>query len=107
MDTKQRQAQLLARRAVLRQRAGKIDDHLRQVDRELPQDWEDRATALENDEVLDALDATTRAELDEIQAALVRLEKGTYGRCEVCHKLIPEGRLAAIPTARRCTHCAA
>jgi DnaK suppressor protein len=40
------------------------------------------------------------AELGEIEDALARLEAGTYGRCEVCGKPIPDERLAAQPTAR-------
>jgi DnaK suppressor protein len=41
-------------------------------------------------------------ELTELQAALDRLEAGTYGVCEVCGKAIPDGRLEAMPSARYC-----
>ena len=40
--------------------------------------------------------------LVEIDAALQRIEDGDYGRCEVCGQPLPEGRLAARPTARTC-----
>ena len=40
------------------------------------------------------------AELSEIEAALRRLDDGTYGLCEVCGKPIPDERLEANPTAR-------
>lgn len=44
---------------------------------------------------------------DEAQAALERLDAGTYGRCEHCGTdIIPE-RLEAIPYTRYCTPCAA
>lgn len=43
------------------------------------------------------------AELAEVAAALVRLNAGTYGYCEVCGKPIDPERLEARPTARRCT----
>ncbi len=44
-------------------------------------------------------------ELREIDAALERLEKGTFGICEVCEKPIPKSRLKIIPYARLCIEC--
>jgi DnaK suppressor protein len=44
--------------------------------------------------------------LDAIDAALQRLEDGTYGRCESCGQPIAPERLAARPTATRCVACA-
>ena len=38
----------------------------------------------------------------EIDAALARLEQGTYGKCESCGQPIGEDRLEALPTARLC-----
>ena len=43
-----------------------------------------------------------RDALDEVDAAIKRLEDGTYGNCEVCGKPIGEARLEAKPAARRC-----
>ncbi len=40
--------------------------------------------------------------LSEIDAARARIDAGTYGRCEVCGKPIPDGRLEARPVARTC-----
>src|SRR6266542_5765740 len=40
-----------------------------------------------------------------IDAALARLDEGTYGRCEDCDKEISEKRLQAVPFARRCLTC--
>ena len=40
------------------------------------------------------------AELAEIQAALRRIDEGTYGIDEVTGKTIPTERLDAVPTAR-------
>jgi len=39
-------------------------------------------------------------ELRDIEEALARLQAGSYGRCEVCGKPIPDERLEANPTAR-------
>jgi RNA polymerase-binding protein DksA len=44
--------------------------------------------------------------LTEINEALVRLEQGTYGRCENCGQNIPRERLEAVPYARYCITCA-
>ena len=43
-----------------------------------------------------------RGDLDDVEAALRRLEEGTYGQCEACGGPIDEGRLAALPAARYC-----
>jgi RNA polymerase-binding transcription factor DksA len=48
------------------------------------------------------LAAELREALDEVDAALKRLEDGTYGICEVCGKPIGEPRLEAKPAARLC-----
>jgi RNA polymerase-binding transcription factor DksA len=41
-------------------------------------------------------------EMDEVQAALDRLEEGTYGRCEICGRPIGDERLQALPATRYC-----
>ena len=40
-----------------------------------------------------------QALLTEVQEALKRIEQGTYGKCVVCGRPIPEKRLEAIPWA--------
>lgn len=55
---------------------------------------------------LDALVRQGRTTLEEIDAALERVELGTYGTCERCGRPIGEGRLEARPTARTCIDCA-
>jgi RNA polymerase-binding transcription factor DksA len=42
------------------------------------------------------------AELAEVQAALKKLDDGTYGLCEACSAPISEARLEALPAARYC-----
>jgi len=44
-------------------------------------------------------------ELEEIEDALKRIEKGTYGVCEMCDESIAIGRLRAKPFAKFCTPC--
>lgn len=44
-------------------------------------------------------------ELKEIEEALDRIKKGTYGVCEMCDEMIALGRLKAKPFAKFCTDC--
>jgi DnaK suppressor protein len=51
------------------------------------------------------LAAQLRAELDEVDRALAKLDDGTYGQCETCREQIAEARLEAMPATRFCiTH---
>jgi DnaK suppressor protein len=44
-------------------------------------------------------------ELNEIEDALKRIDKGTYGICDMCDESIAIGRLRAKPFAKYCTPC--
>ena len=55
---------------------------------------------------LDALANQARGHLAEIDAAIARLEDGTYGVCETCGQPISDARLRARPVARACITCA-
>ena len=41
-------------------------------------------------------------QLNDVKTALLKIEKGEYGVCEVCHQPIEEDRLEASPTAKTC-----
>ena len=59
------------------------------------------------DEELDlALVENQEQLLADINDALARIERGTYGRCENCHRKISKERLEAVPYARYCLRCA-
>lgn len=45
------------------------------------------------------------AVVDEIDHALAKMEKGTYGLCEHCGKQIAKPRLEALPFASLCVDC--
>ena len=53
---------------------------------------------------LSILEARNRMRL-QVEAALQRLDEGTYGICEDCLTPINEERLKAMPFARRCIDC--
>jgi RNA polymerase-binding transcription factor len=59
------------------------------LDREIEQSLEDNAEHL----------------LACIEAALQRIEAGTYGACERCGNQISEERLDALPYATKCIEC--
>lgn len=44
--------------------------------------------------------------LEQVEAALVRVEEGVFGKCEECGRPIGRERLDAIPYAARCIECA-
>jgi RNA polymerase-binding transcription factor len=53
-----------------------------------------------------ALRDRSRAELARVEAALRKLDDGTYGTCESCGYPIASERLEAIPWAPLCIDCA-
>ncbi len=59
-------------------------------------------------ELEEALDDDQNAvhELREVRGALLRLEHGTWGRCEKCQGAIGRDRLRAVPETRTCIDCA-
>lgn len=44
--------------------------------------------------------------LTEVNAALARIDAGTFGPCETCGKAIARPRLDALPYVRQCIRCA-
>ncbi|MGI9022782.1 MAG: TraR/DksA family transcriptional regulator [Acidimicrobiales bacterium] len=52
-----------------------------------------------------ALSAQARAAADEIDVALAKVARGTYGTCERCGQPIPRARLKAMPSAALCVGC--
>jgi DnaK suppressor protein len=52
------------------------------------------------------LAASLRDQLDEVDAALERLNAGTYGLCLRCGEPIGDDRLAVMPATRYCINCA-
>jgi len=109
-DTEQFRKKLLAEQAQLEEELGGIG----QKSPESAGGWEATSGGMEVDnadenEVADKLEeleenAGVVSKLDrqlmEVKAALDRIEKGTYGICEICGKPIETERLQANPSAR-------
>ena len=52
-----------------------------------------------------ALEKRLRDQLAEIEHALEKFEKGTYGLCDICGRPIATDRLEALPQASLCVEC--
>ena len=68
-------------------------------------DEADIATRSVEKEILFDITDSEKQTLDGIEAALRKIEKGVYARCESCHKTIPRMRLEVMPWARYCISC--
>jgi DnaK suppressor protein len=62
----------------------------------------DQGTELADFERENAVIEAAQNDRGEIEAALARIDAGTFGRCIDCGKEIPEGRLEIKPEAARC-----
>lgn len=90
-----------------------------QKDKKLEGDWdtkfpemdsdkgslEDRAEGIEEYERLLPVEYALEKRLSNINLALKKIEKGDYGTCENCQKIISKERLSAAPEARLCLKC--
>jgi RNA polymerase-binding protein DksA len=56
-------------------------------------------------ETMLTLETSIRRELDQVEAALARIEEGTYGTCSNCGKPINPARLEARPASTLCIDC--
>jgi len=106
LDLNEVRSRLEARLADLLSRHARIEGHLRNRDRELPDDWQDLAQFVENDEVLELLEERTRERVEAMAGALRRIEAGTYGICTACGAAIADERLELLPTTEICAACA-
>lgn len=97
---------LMARREELSRRLDKIERDVRHDAVPLERDSQERVVQTANDDVLDALDDAGRNELNLIDRALERMERGEYGECVRCSGPITPGRLKALPFAEQCIRCA-
>ena len=99
------------REAILRARLAELDKNMHKIEDQLDEpadkDVEERAVERELDEVLEGIGNVEMAEAQAINAALERINDGTYGYCVECGEKITEERLDAVPYAPKCQKCAA
>lgn len=107
IDLQKQKEKLLERQASLQEQIGNLTEaQPTPVDpiqaSEGPQDFEETAVDFLETQQEQSIKVNNEALLSEVQAALKRIEDGTYGKCIVCGDPIPEKRLEAIPWAARC-----
>jgi RNA polymerase-binding protein DksA len=107
-------------RTALLDERGRIESAIEYLHRETPGSLEDEteemlgnsdnhlgdAAAGTLDREIDyTLEGHSEGVLEQIDAALARIQAGTYGVCTNCGKQIPEERLEARPWASLCIDC--
>ena len=70
-----------------------------------PSDEDDDGSRANGLHVTTQLLAAARQQLAETEAALARLDDGTYGLCVDCSNRISAERLEILPAARHCVAC--
>lgn len=105
-DLEQYKQLLLAKRKELSS-AWKGREGLTPTSEPLHGDPADQATAASEAAIQVRLQQTDSRLLRAIDEALARIERGTYGICEVCEQPISAVRLTAVPWTRLCLDCKA
>ncbi len=103
MDLNKLKKQLLETKAELEKRVTTIHSHARKP---LDANSSEQAAELGNVEVVSALETEAVEELASIEAAMQRLEDGSYGTCITCSEDISEQRLSVRPESLQCVGCA-
>lgn len=112
MDTQFFKNKLLEEQARLEKELATIG----RINPDNPSDWEavptdpgareadpnDKADSIEDYETNTSILKQLEIQLNDVKDALVKIEEGTYGVCEVSGHPIEEGRLKANPAARTC-----
>lgn len=81
------------------------EDPLTTTDRSLIVEPATDAGMLFGHEQVVVLEQRLKSDLTEIEAALAKIKKGTYGKCEKCSKPIDLARLEVKPQAVYCLKC--
>lgn len=65
-----------------------------------------RMDALQSQSIVQAANQRMLGELSQIEAALGRIERGTFGACQLCGREITTARLELYPSTTECIICA-
>lgn len=83
---------------------------LNHIERDVSQaystDSAEQAQERENDQVLDEIGNETLHSIEQINAALKRIDEGEYGICDSCGSEIAQERLLILPETTFCVKCA-
>jgi RNA polymerase-binding protein DksA len=84
---------------------GSLDEEVEEIAATNDSHLAETATATLGREIDYTLGDNAEHVLAGIDAALKRIDEGTYGTCHTCGTEIPEGRLEANPWASLCIDC--
>ncbi len=84
---------------------GSLDDEVEEIGATSDNHLAETATATLGREIDYTLGDNAEQVISEIDAALKRIENGTYGTCTNCGCEIPQARLEANPWASLCIDC--
>jgi DnaK suppressor protein len=84
---------------------GSLDEEVEEIAATSDNHLAETATATLGREIDYTLGENSEQVLSEIDAALKRIEDGTYGKCANCGREIPVARLEAQPWASLCIDC--
>ena len=87
---------------LVRENPGSLGDELGEISTANENHLGDTASATFDRELDQGLEEGAQQTLDDIDAALRKIEEGSYGICELCGEPIGAARLSAIPWARLC-----
>lgn len=80
-------------------------DNGKNIDFNEVKDSVDLASDTYDTEFLHNLSDTEKRTLEEIDYSLDKIDKNTYGNCELCGKKISKERLKVLPSAKYCILC--
>ena len=103
LEERQRVEHALAR--LRDEHAGSLDDEVEEVSPTADNNLAETASATLGREIDYTLGDNAEQVISEIDAALERIEDGSYGTCSNCGEEIPRARLEANPWASLCIDC--
>lgn len=102
MNTAQAKEKLLAREQELLSDMRRLGEDAREAQQTAVEDPIDQVESSENKALNFRVDTIASDSLEQVQAALQRIEDGSYGKCIDCGRPIGEARLEALPWTPYC-----
>ena len=97
--------QLQERKKKILKNLGDVAENLNKMRNQEPKDEGDFAVLSMQTDIDSKILEAQKRELEEIELALEKIKKGTYGVCEMCEEPIGIERLKVKPYARFCIVC--
>jgi DnaK suppressor protein len=105
IEIEQLKQRLQLQRQEILQFLNRVEREMYSIDDHSPQDSADQCVASVSKESLFERTSQQRTMLRLIQAALRRIQGGSFGMCATCGEVIKDRRLLALPWAQFCLRC--